>query len=129
MFLGARRRFLAANRIRFHHRVDDVRVLWEDRETDAAFRRVGEPAALDLRPRAASVGRLPETRTGSAGDEEVRTADALIRRSPDHVRVLRVDRDVDEARLVIDELDELPRRAAILGLVDPALWIRFPRRA
>src|SRR5205085_3353835 len=54
---------------------------------------------------------------------------ALVGGRPNHIRVLGIDSDVDEARLVIDELDDLPCRAAVLGLVDAALGVRFPCRA
>ncbi len=122
-------RLCIRHRVRFDHRVHHLRIRERDRDADAPFRRLGESAALDLSPRLAGVGRLPQRRSRAARVEEVRAAHALPARRPHGVRVRRIERDVDESRLVGDELDELPRLAAVLGLVETALRIRVPRSA
>src|SRR5690348_5713205 len=119
----------AANRIRLDAGIDDVRDLRIDRDHDAALLRFGEASALDLRPAVSGVRGFPEAGARAARDEEVRAADALVRGGPHHIRVLGVDRDVDETGLVVDELHELPRLAAVLRLVESALGARLPRGA
>ena len=91
--------------------------------------RLGESAALDLAPGLAAVRRLPQRRARTAALEEIRAARPLPRRRVERVRIARVHRDVDEARLVADELAQLPGLSAVDRLVESAFRVRGPGRA
>src|SRR5262249_11900666 len=81
-------------------------------------------------PRLAAVLRLeqpgarPPLHLRVAAREAV-AAHAVTGRIED-VRLLRVDCDVDEAGVLVEELDLLPGLAAVRGLVDTALLVRPP---
>ena len=114
---------VSASTIDVHH----LRIAARDVDVDAALRRLGEATALHLGPRLPRVGGLPERGARAAAIEEVRTAHPLPARRPHHVGIARVELHVDEARLVADELHELPGRAAVGALVEAALLVRSPR--
>src|SRR5205085_2867644 len=98
-------------------------------DADAPLPPLGVAAPLDLRPRLAGVGRLPQAGAGAAGVQRVRRAVALPARCVQHVGIARVDLHVDEAGAVADELDQLPRTPAVGRLVETALGVRLPRGA
>jgi hypothetical protein len=93
---------------------------------DASLRRLGEAVAVHLRPGLPGIGALPECRARPAAVEEVRAAHALPARCPHHVRIARVELDIDETGLVAHELGERPGLAAVGALVEPALLVRSP---
>ena len=107
----------------FHHRVHDVGVARRDGQTDASLGPGRKAVAGDLGPRLAGVERLPEPGTRTAALERIRGAQALVGGGVHHVRVARIERDVHEAGLVADELHQLPRRAAVGGLVEAAFGL------
>src|SRR5262249_25588090 len=74
-------------------------------------------------PVLAAVGRLVHAAfgSGSAADDRPRLALTAPRAGIDLVRVLPVDRDRDDAGLVVDEQDFLPRLAAVRRAVHAAL--------
>src|SRR5262249_9525044 len=113
----------------FNHHVHDVRIAVRDLDVHAALVRLGEAAAFDLAPRVAAVRRLPERGAWPAALQVVRTAHAFPARRVQRIRVARIHRDVDEAGLVAYEFAQLPRLAAVGGLVEAALGIRRPCRA
>ena len=113
--------------VRFDQRVDHFGVAARDGEPDAPLQRLGEAAALHLDPRLPAVGRLPQGAARPAALQEVGAAHPLPARGEQHLGVGRVHGNVDEARLVADELDELPGLAAVGRLVEAALGVRAPR--
>ena len=119
----------SADRVRFDARIDDVWIAHRDGDVDPALHRLGEAAALDLRPGRAAVGCLPERGARAAAAEEIRSADPLVARRVQHVRIARIHGDVDEAGPVAHELHELPALATVGGLVEAALRAVLPRRA
>ena len=121
-----RRGVLTAQRVRLDERVDHVGIASRHRESDTSLSRLRESAALHLAPRLTAVGRRPERRARPAALQEVRTADALVARRPEHVRIRRMDHDVDETGALVDELDEPPVLAAVGRLVQTALPVRPP---
>ena len=113
----------------FDHRIDDLAVRRRNRDANAALGGSGEAAPGDFGPGGAAVGTLPERGTRAAGGEKVRPAHPLPAGGPEDVGVHRVHRDVDEARLVGDELEARPALAAVDGLVEAAVGIGVPGRA
>ena len=103
--------------------VDDVRVLPVDVDADAADVAGGQ-AALDARPRSRGVGRLVQPAARSAAVETVRLALPLVGRRVERVRIARIHGDVDEPRVLVDELRVGPRLPAVGRLEQPALPVR-----
>ena len=126
--LGAGHGLGVRERVGFDHRVDDRAIGRREDHVDATLHGRREAAALHLGPGVSAVGGAPECRAHAARTEEVRAADALVARREHDVRVTRVERDVDEAGGIIDELLEFPRGTTVGGLVEPALLVARPRR-
>ena len=61
---------------------------------------------------------------GPAAVEAPRRAAPLVRRRVEDVRIRRIHHEIDEARVVVDELRVRPGLAAVGRLVQPAVWIR-----
>ena len=94
-------------------------------QADAADDRVGRQAAAgDARPGLAGVVGAPDAAAGSAAVEAPRLPPALIGRGEERVRVRGVHHEIDEARVVVDELGVRPGLAAVGRLVDAALRVR-----
>ena len=127
--LRARGRLRVWRAVGLDHHIHDVAVGGRDRDLHAALHGRREAATLHLGPALTTVGRLPERGARAARTEEVGSAQALIARRPEHVRVARVEVDVHEASGVVDELLELPGRAAVRRLVEAAILVGRPRRA
>src|SRR5512146_496930 len=72
----------------------------------------------------AGVLRLPHGAPRAATVETTARAAALIAGRVENAAVRRIDRDVGEAGVLVDELDPVPGLAAIRRLVDAALRIR-----
>ena len=119
--LGRRQR--TADVTRFDLRVDDVGVRARHVERDAAVGAGRQSAAGELVPRLARVGALPDRAARAAAVEAARGAAALVARGVNDIRVDRIEDEVGEARVVVDELDVVPGLAAVGRLVDPALGI------
>ena len=119
-------RLYAAHAIGLDHHVENAGVTGRDIDVHAALRRFWESAAFDLGPTAAAVRGLPESGARAARLEERRLAQTFVRCSVEHFRIARIHRDVDEARLVADELDQVPALSAVRGLVHPAFGIVRP---
>ena len=113
-------------RVGFDHGVHHVGVRARDGDLDASLGGGRKSAALHLGERFATVGALPERRSGAARLQEVRSAHALVARGPHGVRVARVQLHVHEAGLLVDELHQAPVLAAVGGLVEPAFLVRSP---
>src|SRR5690606_23940956 len=101
-------------------RVHDPRVGGEHREPDAAEGAAGQTTA-QLGPGLAAVLAPPDAAAVAAGVEVPGAPSALVARGEQHVRVLRVDRQVAEARVLVDEQRLLPGLAAVCRLEDTAL--------
>ena len=95
-------------------------------------RRDGEPypslvpfrqAFGHLVPRVAAVRRPVDAASRPAAREPPRAPAPLVRRRVEHRRVRRVEGEVDEAGVVVDVEDLLPRLAAVRGPVDAALGV------
>src|SRR5262249_50237823 len=97
-------------------RVDDVRVRARDVEADASQQAFGQAIALEFRPCLAGVGRLPDGAARSAAVEAPGSAAALVRGGVKGLRVNRIDRNVGEAAVFVNELDVGPGLAAVRGL-------------
>src|SRR4029453_9623654 len=82
-----------------------------------------------LPPRLPGVGRLPDGATRAAAVEAASAAPPLMARRVQDVAVRRIDRDVREAGVVVDELDFVPRPAAVRRLVDAAVGARSEQMA
>src|SRR3972149_11747820 len=104
--------------VRLDHGINDLRVALGDGQPDPALHGLGEATALDLGPGGAAVGALPQGTARAAALEEIGAPDPFPARRIEHVGVRGGHRDVDETRLVADELDELPGLAAVGGLVE-----------
>ena len=110
---------------RFDLRVHDFRIRSRHIERDAAPRAGRQPeVARQFRPRLARVGRLPDRAARTAAVEAAAAAAALIARRVQNVAVRRIDRNVVEARILVDELHLRPVLPAVDRLVDAAVRIR-----
>src|SRR5262249_44103957 len=89
-----------------------------------AAERAARKAGGQLRPRAAGIVALPERAAWSAAVEAAARAASLIAGRIDGVAVRRIDRDVGEPGVVVDELDLVPRLSAVGRLEDAALGVR-----
>ena len=106
--------------------VHHVRAARADRYPDTTLRRSGESVALDLRPRVAAVGRLPEAASRPATLQEPRSAHPLPARGEEDVGIAGVHGDVHETRLVADELHEVPSVTPVPRAVHPTLGVGVP---
>ena len=113
-------------RIRFHPRVNDLRIGWGECDADASLHRLGKAAATHFAPGCAGIRCLPKSAPGTTALQEVGTAHPLPARSIESVVILCVHRQIHESGLVADKLDQLPRRSAVGGFVHAALRIRVP---
>ena len=110
----------------FDRRVDDARIGAADRDADPSL--VARRQAVgQLRPRVAGIDRLVETAAGAAAVEAPRAAPALIGGRVHHLRIGRIDRDVGDAGVVVDEEHVAPRLAAVDRLEEAALAVRAPQ--
>src|SRR5262245_20426260 len=107
----------------FDLRVDDVRVRARDVEADASKQAFRQAIAFELRPRLAGVGRLPDGAARSTAVEAPGSAAALVRGGVKNLRVDRVDHDVGESSVLVNELDIGPSLAAVGGLVNSGLFV------
>ncbi len=104
-------------RLVVHERVDDLRIARRHVQARAAHRARRQPAR-DLLPRPPRVRRLVEA--------AARPAHELPRPGVERLRVRRVHRHVDHARVVVDGEHVLPRPAAVGRLEHPALGVGRP---
>ena len=111
------------------HRVHHIRIAERNRDAHTPLGRAGNSAPDNLGPRLATIHALPHRRTGAATLERVWRAQPFPARRPNDFRIARVQCDVHKTGFIADELDQLPRLAAVSGLVQPAFRIRLPRRA
>ncbi len=110
---------------RVDDRVSDLRIRRRDGHERAAD--LLREAVVQLRPGRAAVGRLVDAATL---DLEARLPRGFARgpqRRVDGVRVARVERDVERARVVVGEQHAPERRASVGRPVDAALLIRAVR--
>src|SRR5262249_14094303 len=124
---AARLLFTAARpaaRSDFDLRVDDVRVRARDIEADAPQQDFGYSGAFELGPRLAGVNRLPDCAAGTAAIEPPVRAAALVRRGVKRLRVNRINHDVGQGGVFVNELDVGPRLTAVGGLVDATFFVR-----
>ena len=103
--------------------VHDPRILPVDRDADAAVL-AGRQAVRQLAERLSAVGGLPERRARTASVEAIGSAPSLMRRGIDDRRIARINRDVDDSRVLIDEQSVAPGLATIGGLEQAALLAR-----
>ena len=110
-------------------RVDDVGIRTRDVERDAAVGARRQPVAGQLVPRLAGVSALPDRAAGTAAVEAAAGAAPLVARRVDDAGVHRIEDDVGEAGVVVDELDVVPGLAAVGRLVDAAFRVRAEEMA
>ncbi len=135
-FTFGRRRAAASSRrhrlpdlSRLDLRVDDIRIRPRDVERDAAVRTGRQPVAGQLRPRLARVAALPQRAARSAAVETAAAAAPLIARGIENVAVRRIEHDVGEPRVVVEELDLVPALAPVRRFVDAAIRVRAEQMA
>ncbi len=105
----------------FDQRVDTIRVGARHRDTNLADHAGGETGApRDLGPGITAVGRFEQAAAGAAARHLVLDAIGLPQRRVDHVGILRIDREIDRAGLVVAEEGLLPGLAAVDTLEDAA---------
>jgi len=88
----------------------------------------GGQADGELAPGLAGVGGLVDAGVGAAAHERGDGAPALVGGRVDHVGVRRVELGARHAGVLVDLERDLPRRAAILRLVEASLATRRPER-
>ena len=110
-------------------RVDPRRIGGCDRQADPADVGPGRQARRELAPVVPAVGREVHAARGTAVVGLVPRAAALPHRSEDPVRVLRVDRDVDRPRVVLQVENLAPVRAAVDRAVEPAMLVQIVQPA
>ena len=122
--LGGRRRHRATDLARFDLRVDDVRVGARDVERNAAVRAGWKPGPAQLRPVFAGVRALPQPAARAAAVEAAAASAPMIAGRINNVAVGRIEHDVGEPGVIVDEFDLVPRFPAIARLVDPSIRTR-----
>src|SRR6185312_9366431 len=106
-------------------RVDAIGISARDGDADLAVSAGRQPRIPgDLRPGLAAVGRLEEPAAGAAAGHLVLDAVRLPQCGIHHVRILRIDRNVDRAGPGITKQLPLPGLAAVDALEDAALVAR-----
>src|SRR5262249_48301438 len=109
--------------------VEDFRVLAINGDSDSPKGSIGQTLA-ELLPGLAGVLAAVDAGVGAELDLRVaagvRAAADAGGRGGERVGLRRVHRQVDEAGLLVDELDALPGLAAVGGLVDAALLVGRP---
>src|SRR5579872_1724673 len=111
---------------RFDGGVDDAAVAAEDVEADAAFVAARQSGG-ELRPGGAAVCGPVDAAAGSAAVESPRSALALIHRSEEDVRILRIHDDVGRARVLVDEEAPGPRPPSVRRAEHTPLGVRSPQ--
>ena len=96
---------------------------------NATKRAAGKSAVADARPRIAAIGRLPQSAARSTAIHAAGGATPLIHRREEDVGITRRLREVIRAGVFVAREDELPRRAAIGGLIEPPFSARTEERA
>ena len=109
--------------VRLDHQIDDFRIGRGNRNADATLGGLRQAAAAHFSPRLAAVGRFPEGAAGATTIKEVGPTHALPAGGEEDFGVRGIHGDVDEAGVVGDELNELPRLPAVGRLVEPALRV------
>ncbi len=114
----------AAGRFVLDDRVDAIAVRSRHRHADLAPEAGRQPGVLgDLGPGVAGVGGLEQAAARPAARHAPRRAMRFPQRREDHVGVLRIDRQIDAAGLLVAEQRAPPRLAAVGRLEDAALRV------
>src|SRR6185436_6699343 len=101
--------------------VEVVGVARRDVDADDAESALGQAGLVrQLGPGVAAVGALPQPRARAATLQAVRGTPHAPERGIEDARIGRVHRQVDGARVAVDEVDALPGLAAVLRAVDAA---------
>jgi hypothetical protein len=127
--IRAARRGGRTGRARFDLRVHHAGIRPRDVERDAPVGARRQAGAADLRPRPAAVDGLPQCAAGTAAVEAAAAPAPLVARRVQDVGVRRIDRDVGEPGVLVDEFDLVPGLAAVGGLEDAALRVRAEQMA
>ncbi len=105
----------------FDHRPDPLRVHRRDRDADLAEGALGQArVAADLGPAVAAVGRLEQPTPRAAALHPPRHAAGLPKGGVDDPRIVRVEGDIDGARVLVPIKDILPGGATVQRAEDAA---------
>src|SRR5262249_32313968 len=110
---------------RIDDRVDAPGIARSERDSDSAELLRGEASALDRTPRLAAVVGTVEAaaRAVGRGIDVPRGTARLPHRRQDRLRVLRIDGEVDRARVLVLEEDALPGLSAVARTKHAALGV------
>src|SRR5581483_5811398 len=110
--------------------VNAIAVRTGDADVDLAEQRFGQAGiAGDLGPVVAAIGGLAHAAAFAAAPQRPRAAIHLPQRREEYLRVVRIEREVDGADVVVAKEDALPRPAAVARPIDAALFVRAIRMA
>ena len=113
---------------RLDDRVHEIAVTPVDVESDAPELALRQPLG-EARPAFAAVRGAPDARAAAPGREAEPRPLPLVRGREQRVGVVVVHDEVDDARVLVDVEDLLPRRAAVRRLEQPPLLVRAPQVA
>src|SRR4029078_7662730 len=102
----------------------NVRVGSRDIERDSTVGAGRQPGTRQLGPRLSGIVRFPECAARASAIKAAAASATLIAGGVEYMAVRWIDRDVGKARVVVDELDLVPRPSAISRLEDAAVGIR-----
>ncbi len=108
---------------RFDERVNDVGLGAGNRNADAAERTFGDAVAFDALPGGSVVARTVEAILGSATVERPRSAVAFPHCGEEHMRILRIEDDVDSTGAVVKIEDFFPSLTTVARSENPAFGV------
>ncbi len=112
----------------FDDRVDPVRIRRRNRDTDLPPQCRWQARVLrQLRPCLAAIGGLEQAAARPSARQRVRRSENLPEAGVEHVRILRVHRQVHGACLVASEQHLVPGLSAVARFEDPAVGVRAVR--
>ncbi len=106
----------------FHHCVNDIRILPVDIQADASNFPFGK-ALLELFPSPAAVCRLVDPASRSASLEVPRVALFIVGCGIQHLRIIRVQGEVDDTHFFTDVKNFFPGFSSVCGLEHSTLFI------
>ena len=109
-------------------RIDAIRI-GGDRHADFSIRPLGQAVLFEVLPGRASIVRAVEAAARAAAGHAPRSAPRLPERGKKNVGIMRIEGDVDAARVFVFVENFLPGLAAVGGAEDAALGVRAVRMA
>src|ERR1700680_3182693 len=109
--------------LRLDDRVNAIRVCAGNSHTDSSENSIRETIAFKMFPSHAVIFRAIQTAARPATREKPRLPPRLPKRRKNNVRIIRVEHDIDAARVFVFAQNFRPRFAAIGGAEDSALLI------